>query len=112
MTEKKPGNPRRSRSQILESAERAKYYKQRTIAAEMQNARERGELVPPALLEYALEQIAGRVAAALDALPSQIKTAIPHLRAGEVRLIAELLARTRNGLARTQIDFKDAARRD
>jgi phage terminase Nu1 subunit (DNA packaging protein) len=102
---KKPRNARRSKNQLLESAERAKYYKAKTEQIAAANRKALGELVHPEVLEVALQQVVQEIAAGLSALPSQIKTEIPHLRASEVTLISNRVARLRNGLARIEIDF-------
>lgn len=106
---KKPRGDRRSRNQLLESAERAKYYKAKTAQVEAGNRKALGELVHPELLEIALAKVVQEVAAGLAALPSQIKVDIPHLRAAEVTLIASRIARLRNAFARIEIDFSRPA---
>jgi phage terminase Nu1 subunit (DNA packaging protein) len=90
---------------MLESAERAKYYKAKTAQIEAANRRALGELVHPDVLEAALAQVAQEIAAGLRALPSQIKVEIPHLRAAEVKLIADRVARLSNALARIEVSF-------
>jgi phage terminase Nu1 subunit (DNA packaging protein) len=102
---KKPRGDRRSKNQLLESAERAKYYKAKTQQIEAANRKALGELVHPDVLEFALAQVAQEIAAGLAALPSQIKVDIPHLRAAEVTLISNRVARLRNAFARIEIDY-------
>jgi phage terminase Nu1 subunit (DNA packaging protein) len=109
LTPKKPRDGRRSKNQLLESAERAKYYREKTHQIATANARAKGELVSPELLERALSKVTQEIAAALSALPSQLKVDIPHLRAAEVRLIDQRLARVRNALARIEINHQDLA---
>jgi phage terminase Nu1 subunit (DNA packaging protein) len=109
---KKPRGARRSRNQLLESAERAKYYKAKTEQLLAGNARELGLLVDPEIIVRVLERVVAEMVAALDALPSQIKTEIPHLRAAEVELIKRRLAKVRNGLARFSITRAIATGRD
>lgn len=94
---------------LKESDERARLYKAQADAKERENAIAIGELVPAAVIEGALAQVVGELAAALDALPSQIKSDLPHLRAPEVDLIATRLARTRNRLATIEVTHTHAA---
>lgn len=67
--------------------------------AEMELAKERREFLPVSVLGHYAAQVGSIVHAAFEALPAQIKQRIPHLRAPEVNLIRELLAKTANQIS-------------
>lgn len=94
----------RAAGRLVESDERARYYRAKADAAEAENAKRAARLVDPDVIETVLGRVVGEIAAALDALPAQIKRDIPHLRAGEIDLIRKRLARCRNALARIETD--------
>jgi len=88
---------------LNEVEQRARYYSERADSLARENAQKSGRLVEPELIERVLTHAVTEIARALDALPSQIKVEIPHLRASEVQLIATRIARTRNALARMEL---------
>jgi terminase small subunit / prophage DNA-packing protein len=104
MTKEKPKTRRRGPVEIDERIERAKYYRAKAEQVDSANRLKAGTLVEPDVIVKILERPIGEIAAALDALPAQIKKDIPHLRAGEIDLIRKRLARCRNALARIEID--------
>jgi phage terminase Nu1 subunit (DNA packaging protein) len=88
---------------LVERDQRARYYQQKANQLERENAQKGGHLVEPELLERALSKVVQEIAAALSALPSQLKVEIPHLRASEVTMIGNRIARMRNALARIEL---------
>jgi len=64
--------------------ERARIAKERADQLEMQNQRARGELIPADQVEARWVEIAGRVRAAMMAVPSRFRQAAPHLSAADV----------------------------
>lgn len=99
------GRPRKS--EVIERESRARYYLARAVAAEADNAKKSGELMHPDVIERALAKVVAEIVAGLNALPSQIKVEIPHLRAAEVTLVRNRIARLRNALSNIEISSTD-----
>ena len=75
----------------------------------MQNAVQRGELAPVAMLENVLAATGARVGRLLDALPGQIARRAPDLPADALTLIERDIASCRNLAAEMRLaDLSDA----
>jgi phage terminase Nu1 subunit (DNA packaging protein) len=75
---------------------------------EMDLAIQKREYIHRSELVSWTEQVGSQLHAVLEALPSQIKKRIPHLRGAEINLIKDMLAKAANGIARLDND-SDAA---
>jgi phage terminase Nu1 subunit (DNA packaging protein) len=92
-----------------EREQRARYYEQKADALRRENAAKSGDLVDPIVIGRVLGKVTHQIAAALSALLRQLKVDIPHLRASEVNIIRDRLARCRNAMAHIQIERADLA---
>lgn len=77
--------------------------------ARIELQKETGALVPVHGLQSYAEQLGAVMHSALETLPGQMKTMIPHLRAGELKQIRTLLVRVQNGIASVDFIHKRAA---
>lgn len=73
--------------------------------AELKLAKERRELAPVHVLETALERVAARIAAILDAVPVNVARAAPHLSRSDLDLITQQIAQARNAAADLRLDL-------
>ncbi|MHB1360406.1 MAG: terminase small subunit [Rhodocyclaceae bacterium] len=80
-------------------AERTRLAKEQADKMAMQNAVQRGELAPVALIEEVLTKAASKVAGILDAIPGMIRRRVPLLTADDIDRIAAEIAKARNRVA-------------
>ena len=80
-------------------AEQARLAKEKADAQALKNSVTRGELIPAEVVGLVISKIAGEMAAALDALPGQIKREEPGLSATSVEKIKRLIVAAQNSAA-------------
>jgi phage terminase Nu1 subunit (DNA packaging protein) len=87
------------------ATERAGLAREQKIRIEMQNAITRREFGPIEALELGLADVMARVASHLDTIPGKLKLASDKLTAEDLNLVAGIIAKVRNEIAGTDIDW-------
>lgn len=88
------------------NVERARLAAEQADKAAMDNAMRRREVVPVAVLEDYAERVGTFVRGMLEALPAQLKRRIHHLRASEVNVIKQEVAKLSDGIATYDLDHE------
>lgn len=84
--------------------ERARLARAQSERIEMDNAVTRGELASIDTLRDTLADVAGQIAAILDAIPGKVKREAPHLTAQDVDILRREIAKARNLASEVQYD--------
>src|SRR5690606_6443110 len=86
-------------------AQRTRLTKAQADAQEMKNEVTRREQAPVRLLALALENLSTRVVAVLQAIPSTVKTRIPHLTATEINQISREIIKAQNAASKLDLSW-------
>lgn len=87
------------------ATERAGLAREQKIRIELQNAIARREYAPIEALETGLSDVMARVSAQLDTIPGKLKMASDKLTANDLDLVSSIIAKVRNEIAASQIDW-------
>jgi len=87
------------------ATERAFLAREQKIRIELQNAISRREYAPIEALENGLSDVMARVAAQLDTIPAKLKMASDKLTATDLDLVSSIIAKVRNEIAASEIDW-------
>ena len=86
-------------------AQRTRLTKEQADKLEMENAVTRREQAPVELLEMALEEIATRISAILEAIPSKVKKRVPTLTSGEMTNIKREIVKAQNAASKAELPW-------
>lgn len=87
--------------------EKARLTKNQADQAAIKNAQLRGELAPIALLEWSIGRMGAQVSAALDAIPSKIKRAVPGIGATPLEIVRKEIVKAQNIAATAELNVDE-----
>ena len=90
------------------TAERARLAREQADRLAMQNAVTRGELAPAHLMEQVLSKVGARAGRILETIPGTLRRRLPQLKAADVEVVAQIVAKARNLAASMRLADVDA----